>query len=92
MSGFEELKQHFHVLTPLGKATVWAVEIELDSVLFYCWQNETGEHWVWNHQHVRLDPSITDRRARTTPIELSADLEKYLEPHRERISKWRNAH
>ncbi len=50
-------------------------------------QADTNEIWWWQNHHVRMTENISECRPHSSPIKISAALEKALAPHRKRYPK-----
>ena len=78
----KELQTPLAVITPLGKATCWGIQEGVSADLFWCvFQDVTGEPWQWANQHIRLAPSISDKRPAVTDIQLDDAMKAKLAPH-----------
>lgn len=75
------------VLTPLGKAQAFFLWTDHEqSSQFGCFQDSSGEYWIWKQEHIRLQPCITNGHVTTSEIVLSDEMKKSLEPHLARHS------
>ena len=72
------------MLTPLGYAMAYFIWGEDRLVWYGCFQTDTGENWWWLNNHVRLVPSMSDEQFKASDIHISAEMEKFLAPHRKR--------
>ena len=79
-----QLNPPIPVVTPLGHALayfIWGV----DRLVWYgCFLNETGENWWFLNHQVRLCPSMSDNQVAMSPIKLSAEMQKFMKPHKAR--------
>lgn len=83
-----QLKRIIHLITPLGHAEAHFQYIAgKDGIEWGCFQNDTGEYWVWPNRLVRQDTSITEYRYLTSPISESNGLSRKLAKHRIRATK-----
>ena len=85
MTVFKQLDPTLAVITPLGKATARFVWIDGQAGLsWFCTQDETGEFWFWKNQDIRLEAYVSGDTYGNSPIQIGAEREHLLEPHRKR--------
>lgn len=85
--GIQQLPSPFLCTTPLGEATCHFVGDGGDETYWGCFQKKTCELWWWRGHQIRYAIHLSEGYVSQSPIQLPAEIEAALAPHRERYTK-----